>query len=91
MAIPGRYCWASAGSDLRGFGEFRFPQAWREVDDPACRVLFADARQDIDQVGVGIYALEAAGDQEALDDTDAFGANLRRGDQPVLAVVPTSA
>ena len=38
----------------------------------------------IHQVGVGIHTLEPAGNQEALDDTDAFGADLRPGEQPVL-------
>ena len=67
-------------------GEFRFPQPWREVGDLARRV-FTDALQDVDQVGVGIYALEPAGDQQALGDADAFGADLGPGEQPVLLLM----
>ena len=36
--------------------------------------MLADALQDVDQVGVGIDAVEPAGDDQALDDADVFGA-----------------
>jgi hypothetical protein len=43
-------------------GELGFPEAWREIEYLARRV-FADALQDIDQVGVGIDAVQPAGHQ----------------------------
>ena len=47
----------------------------------------ADAQQDIDQIGVGVDALQPAGDQQALDDPDALGADFGPGKQPVLLVM----
>jgi len=46
--------------------------------------VLADALQHIDQVGVGIDALELAGYQQALNDTDAFRTDLGPAKQPVL-------
>ena len=65
-------------------GEHRLPHTRSELDDALCRVL-ADALQDIDEVGVGIHALEPAGHEETLDDADALGAELRPREQPVAS------
>ena len=35
----------------------------------------ADALQDVDQVGVGVHAVQPAGDQQFLDDTHPAGAD----------------
>jgi hypothetical protein len=43
--------------------------------------MLADALQDVDQVVVGIDVVQPASGQQALDDTDVFGAQLGpRGD-----------
>ena len=47
--------------------------------------MLADPLQDIDQVGVGIDAMQAAGDDQALDDADVFGTELGPAEDPVLA------
>ncbi len=44
--------------------------------------MLADALQDVDQVGVGIDAVEPAGDDQALDDADVFGAQLGPAEEP---------
>jgi hypothetical protein len=44
--------------------------------------MLADALQDVDQVGVGIDAVEPAGDDQALDDADLFGAQLGPAEEP---------
>jgi len=44
--------------------------------------MLADALQYIDQVGVGIDAVQPAGDDQALDDTDLFGAQLGPAEEP---------
>ena len=47
--------------------------------------MHADALQYVDQVGIGVHPLETTGHQQALDDADAFGTDLRPGKQPVLS------
>ena len=47
----------------------------------------ADPLQHVDQIGVGIDALQAAGGQQALDDADVLGADLGPAEQPVLALM----
>ncbi len=42
----------------------------------------ADALQHIDQIGVRIDAVQSAGDDQALDDTDVFGAELGPAEEP---------
>ena len=44
--------------------------------------MLADALQYIDQVGVRIDAVQPAGDDQALDDTDLFGAQLSPAEEP---------
>ena len=38
--------------------------------------MLADPLQDIDQVGVGVDAMQSTGDDQALHDADVFGAEL---------------
>jgi len=40
------------------------------------------ALQDVDQVGVGVDAVQAAGDEEGLDDADVFGTELGSAKEP---------
>ncbi len=44
--------------------------------------MLADALQDVDQLGVGIDAVEPAGDDYDLNDTELFGAQLGPAEQP---------
>ena len=53
----------------------RFPPSRDEFTDPASR-MFADALQDVDQVGVGVHAVQLAGDEQALDDSHPSGAHF---------------
>ena len=70
----------------RAVGEFFLPPPRGQVEHLAGGVD-ADAQQDIDQIGVGVDALQPAGDQQALDDPDALGADFGPGKQPVLLVM----
>ncbi len=58
------------------------PQPGGEQVDVGSGVL-ADALEHIDQVVVGIDAVQTAGNDEALNDADMFGAELRPGEHPV--------
>jgi len=44
--------------------------------------MLADSLQDVDQVGVGIDAVEPAGDDQALDDADLFGTEFCPTEKP---------
>ena len=46
--------------------EMLLPEAWGQFGDATGRML-TDSLQDIDQVGVGIDAVESAGDDQTLD------------------------
>ena len=48
--------------------EERLPHSWGEFADALGRML-ADALQYVDQAGVGVHAVQPAGDQQTLDDT----------------------
>jgi len=61
--------------------EERFPEPWCEFGDARGGML-ADSLQDIDQVGVWIDGVQPAGDDQALDDADLFGAELGPTEQP---------
>ena len=50
-------------------GEVPLPQARREFGD-AAGGMFADPLQHIDEIGVGIDAVESAGDDPTLEDAD---------------------
>ena len=50
-------------------GEVLFPQARGEFCD-AAGGMHTDALQDIDEVGVGVDAVQPAGDDQTLDDAD---------------------
>ena len=65
----------------RVIGEEGFPEPGGELGDARGGML-ADALQDVDQVGVGIDAMESAGDDQALDDADLFGAELGPAEEP---------
>ena len=65
----------------RVIGEVLLPQTWRELGDAGSGVL-RDALKHIDEVGVGIDAMEAAGDDQALDDADVAGAELGPTEKP---------
>jgi hypothetical protein len=47
--------------------------------------MLAVALQDVDEVGVGIDAVEPAGDDEASDDADLFGTQIGPAEQPRLS------
>ena len=61
--------------------EVLFPQTRRELCDPGCGVL-RDALEHIDEVGVRIDAVKAAGDDQALDDADVAGTELGPTEKP---------
>ena len=63
-------------------GEVLLPQAGREELDLK-RGMGIDALQHIDQVDVGIDALEATGGQQTVDDADVTRAHFRPTEQPV--------
>jgi hypothetical protein len=44
--------------------------------------MLADSLQDVDQVGVRIDFMQSAGDDQALDDADLFGAEFGPAEQP---------
>ena len=58
-------------------GEHGLPHSGGEFDDAACCRMLGDALQDIDEVGVGVHALESVGHEQTLDDADALGTELR--------------
>ena len=53
--------------------------------------MLADTLQDVDQVGVGIDAVEPTGDDQALDDADLFGTELSPAEEPGFSVMETCA
>ena len=55
--------------------EVLFPQPRRELGD-AAGGMFADSLQHIDEISVGINAVQSAGDDQTLDDADVLGAEL---------------
>ncbi len=63
--------------------ELCFPFSRRKFDDLPGRVD-ADPLQYIDQVSVRVDTLKSAGDQQALDNPDPFGADLGPTKEPVL-------
>ena len=62
-------------------GEVFFPQPRRELGDAGSGVL-GDALEHIDEVGVGIDAVQATGHDQALDDADVAGAELCPAKKP---------
>ncbi len=62
-------------------GENLLPQARCEFRNPGGGVL-CHALEHIDEVGVGIDAVQAAGDDQALDDADVAGAEFGRAKKP---------
>ena len=52
-----------------------FPQSWSELDDTGGWML-ADPLQNIDQVSVRIDAVQTAGHDQTLSDTDVLRAEL---------------
>lgn len=65
-------------------GEVLLPLPWGEFGDTAGGVL-SDTLQHIDQVGVGVDALHAAGGDQTLGNADMAGAQFGPAEQPVLA------
>ena len=61
-----------------------FPKAWGQLGDASSRVL-ADTLQDIDEVGVDVDLVQAAGDDQALYDSDVFGPELGPTEIPIFA------
>ena len=53
-----------------------------ELDDVLVR-MDADALEDIDEIGVGVHRVEAAGREQTLDDTHALGADLGGCEEPI--------
>ena len=62
-------------------GEVLLPQTWRELCDPGSGVQ-RDALEHINEIGVRIDAVQAAGDDQALDDADVPGAELGPAKKP---------
>lgn len=60
------------------------PQSGRKFGD-AAGGLIGDALQNVDEIAIGIDAVQAAGDDQALDDADVFGAKLGPAEEPGLA------
>ena len=60
-----------------------FPEAWGQLGDASSRVL-ADTLQDIDEVGVDVNLVQAAGDDQALYDADVFGPELGPTEIPIF-------
>ena len=61
-----------------------FPPAWREFSHTRGRVL-PHTLQHVDQLGVGIDAVQSAGDHQALNNADVFSAEFRPTKEPGLA------
>ncbi len=61
--------------------EVLLPKTRRELGDPGSGVL-RDPLQDVNEIRVGIYAVQATGDQQALDDADVAGAELGPAKEP---------
>ena len=66
------------------------PKSWGEIGD-AARWMQGDALQDIDQVGVGVDAVQTAGDDEGLDDADVLGAEFGPAKEPSFLLMKTYA
>ena len=62
--------------------EVLFPQARGEELDLKGG-MGIDALEDIDEIDIGIDALEATGGQQTLDDADMAGTHFRPTEQPV--------
>ena len=72
-----------------GGGEAFFPQPRRQRGDVAGRVTL-DALEHVDQVGVRIDALQAARNEQALEDPDVLRPDFRPAEQPVLSFMESS-
>ena len=57
------------------------PQTRREFCDPGSGVQ-RDALEDVDEIGVGIDAVQATGHDQALNDADVAGAELGPAKKP---------
>ena len=68
----------------RVVGEQILPPSRRQLFDGIVW-MNADALQDIDEVGVGVDAVESASRSEAMEDSEAFGADLGSAKDPVLS------
>ena len=49
--------------------------------------MLAHSLQDVDEVGVDVDSVQAAGDDEGLDDADLPGAEFGPAEVPVLALM----
>ena len=70
----------------RVIGEVLLPQPRRKLGDPGGGVQ-RDALEHIDEVGIWIDAVQAAGHEQALDDADVAGTEFGPAEQPILAVM----
>ena len=61
------------------------PQTRRQLSNFARR-MNAEPLQHIDQVGIGVDAMQAARDDQTLHDADVLGAELGPAEVPILAV-----
>lgn len=61
-----------------------FPLPWSQLRD-TCGGMLADALQDVDQVGVDVNAVEPTSHDEALHDTNMFGAQLGPTKIPIFS------
>ena len=89
--LPGRFSRSASAVEVRAHrvgGEEGFPQPRRELVNP-CRGVGGDALQDIDQVVVGIDAVQAAGDDQALQDADVLGAEFGPTEHPRFSIIQT--
>jgi hypothetical protein len=66
--------------------EALLPQAWSEFIDARCRML-TNSLQNVDEIGVDVDTMEPAGHNEALDDTNLFGAKFGPTEIPIFSTV----
>ena len=60
----------------RIIGEVLFPQTRRQLCDPGGGVLRDPLEDVVDEIGIGIDAVQSAGHDQALNDTDVSGAEF---------------
>jgi len=71
-------------------GEHRLPHPRGQFGDSAGWV-YTDTLQHVDQVGVGIDTLQAAGDQQTLDDPNALGTDFSPRKKEIFSFMQTLA
>lgn len=95
LSVSGNYsacglcCEIVQGGPQRVCGEGLLPQPRGQLGDAGYRVL-CDALQDIDEVGIHVDAVQAASDDERLDDADVLRAEFCPAEVPVFRPMGTT-